>query len=176
MIGLKRGSVMLDEHCPSWKAEAENVINRLKNIFKDYATDIQHIGSTSITGIKAKPIIDIAVGVISFEKLDTFLPELESFGVYKSVGQPFDNIVLFSRDDPESGCRVNNIQAVIYNSDEWNSHILFRDYMNSHPDKAHEYEKIKIVAAEKFSESVSAYTEYKNSFIEKCIAEAKAYR
>lgn len=69
MIGLKRGAVTLCEHCPTWANEAENVINCLKNVFGSYAIDIQHIGSTSIIGIKAKPIIDIAVGVASFEKL-----------------------------------------------------------------------------------------------------------
>lgn len=173
MIGLKRGSVMLKDHSTSWAIEAEKVIECLRNIFGNYAIDIQHIGSTSIIGIKAKPIIDIAVGVATFEKLDMFLTALEQHGVYKSSGQPFDNIVLFSRDNPETGYRVNNIQVVIHNSDEWNSHILFRDYMNSRPDKAHEYEKIKAEASEKFPEDVLAYSAYKNVFIQKCIAEAK---
>ncbi len=173
MIGLKRGLVMLKDHCTSWAPEAEKVIDCLRDIFGNYAIDIQHIGSTSIIGIKAKPIIDIAVGVATFEKLDVFLPALEQHGVYKSSGQPFDNIVLFSRDNPETGSRVNNIQMVIHGSDEWNSHILFRDYMNSHPDKAHEYEKIKSEAAERFPKDVLAYSAYKNIFIQKCISEAK---
>lgn len=173
MIGLKRGSVMLNDHCTSWASEAEKVIGCLRDIFGGYAINIQHIGSTSIIGIKAKPIIDIAVGVASFEKLDGFLPALENEGIYKSGGQPFDNIVLFSRDDPETGFRVNNIQVVIYGSDEWNSHILFRDYMNSHPDKVREYEKIKSDAAEKFPGDILAYSAYKNKFIEECITEAK---
>lgn len=174
MIGLKRGSVMLSEHCQSWEIEAKKMIVCLRDIFGSYAIDIQHIGSTSIIGIKAKPIIDIVIGVASFEQLDIFLPALENYGVYKSIGQPFDNIVLFSRDDPQTGYRVNNIQVVIYNSDEWSSHILFRDYMNSHPDKAYEYEKIKVKAAEIFSENVTAYSQYKSDVIQKCITEAKA--
>lgn len=173
MIGLKRGSVMLNDYCTTWAAEAEKVIDCLRDIFGRYAIDIQHIGSTSIIGIKAKPIIDIAVGVASFEKLDVFISALENGGIYKSGGQPFDNIVLFSRDDSETGFRVNNIQVVIYGSDEWNSHILFRDYMNSHPDKAREYEKIKSEAAEKFPGDVLAYSECKNKFIKECIAEAQ---
>ncbi len=173
MTGLKRGSVILSKHCLSWADEAEKVIECLRDVFGGYATDIQHIGSTSIIGIKAKPIIDIAVGIESFENMDSFLHALEQNGILKSVGQPFENIVLFSRDDPETGYRVNNIQVVIYGSDEWNSHILFRDYMNSHSDKAREYERIKSEAAEKFPEDVLAYSEYKNTFIRKCIAEAK---
>lgn len=173
MIGLKRGLVMLNDHCTSWAVEAEKVMDCLRDIFGSYATDIQHIGSTSIIGIKAKPIIDIAVGVESFERLDDFLPAMGHYGIYKSGGQPFDNIVLFSRDDPETGFRVNNIQVVICDSDEWNSHILFRDYMNSHPDKAREYERIKLDAAEKFPGDVLAYSAYKNKFIQKCITEAK---
>lgn len=98
---------------------------------------------------------------------------MKNAGIYKSGGQPFDNIVLFSRDDSETGFRVNNIQVVIYDSNEWNSHILFRDYMNSHPDKAREYERIKSEAAAKFPGDVLAYSAYKNKFIEECIANAK---
>ena len=136
MVGLKRGSVILKDYCASWAAEAEKITDCLRYIFGCYAIDIQHIGSTSIFGIKAKPIIDIAVGVSSLEKLDAFLPALKKQGIYKSPGQPFKNIVLFSKDDFETGFRVNNIQVVIYGSDEWSSHILFRDYMNSQIGRA----------------------------------------
>lgn len=175
MLGLKKGTVMLCGHCASWQAEAQKITECLHSIFKSRAVDIQHIGSTSIHGIKAKPIIDIAVGVTSFENIDSFLSSLERCGIYKSNGQPFENIVLYSKDDAETGFRISNIQAVIYGSDEWTSHILFRDYMNANPDKAREYERIKAEAAEKFPSNISAYSEYKNGFIKKCISEAKTY-
>ena len=67
MIGLKRGTVMLCEHEKEWEIEAQNTIFRLKNILGSVIKDIQHVGSTSIPSIKAKPIIDIALAVDCFE-------------------------------------------------------------------------------------------------------------
>lgn len=68
MIGLKRGTVALFDHEKEWEIEAQNTISRLKNILGDVAKDIQHIGSTSILSIKAKPIIDIVVAVDDFNE------------------------------------------------------------------------------------------------------------
>ena len=172
MIGLKRGTVLMCDHCIEWEIEANSIISKLKEILGDYAVDIQHIGSTSIKNIKAKPIIDIAIGVKNFMGLDKFLDSLLDIGVYKSSGQPFKDIILFSRDD-DNGNRLNNIQVVIYCEDQWNKHILFRDYMNSHPAKATEYEKIKVEAANLFPNDVLSYSNYKSTFIDSCIREAK---
>lgn len=172
MLGLKRGTVSLCDHCKDWEIEANRIITQLKNILGDFAMDIQHIGSTSIKNIKAKPIIDIAIGVKSFDGLDNYIEGLLNFGVYKSSGQPFSDIVLFSKDD-ENGNRLSNIQVVIYDEEQWNKHILFRDHMNAHPDKAIEYNQIKITASKLFPTDVLAYSNYKGDFINQCIDEAK---
>ena len=172
MIGLKRGTVLLCDHCEEWETEANRIIALLKAILGDFSVDIQHIGSTSIKNIKAKPIIDIAIGVKSFVGLDNYIESLLEFGVYKSLGQPFSDIVLFSKDD-ENGNRLSNIQVVIYGSEQWNKHILFRDYMNAHPDKAAEYDQIKITASKLFPNDVSAYSNHKSAFINNCIEEAR---
>ena len=68
-MGLKMGTVRLEKYNSDWKEEFENEKNNLKEIFQKIAIDIQHIGSTSIENISAKPIIDIAVGV---KKLSDF--------------------------------------------------------------------------------------------------------
>ena len=64
MIGLKRGTVKLCEHEKEWEIEAQNTISRLKKILGNVIKDIQHVGSTSILSIKAKPIIDIVEKII----------------------------------------------------------------------------------------------------------------
>lgn len=63
MIGLKRGSVKLISHQEEWNKNAEKVILKLKQLLGDAAVDIQHVGSTAIASIYAKPIIDIVIGV-----------------------------------------------------------------------------------------------------------------
>ena len=68
-LGLKRGTVQLEPHDKQWDEAAIQTIKILKSILGDDAIDIQHIGSTAIPAIKAKPIIDIVVGVTDFDKV-----------------------------------------------------------------------------------------------------------
>ena len=68
-LGLKRGTVQLEPHDKQWDEIAIQTIKTLKSILGDDAIDIQHIGSTAIPVIKAKPIIDIVVGVTDFERI-----------------------------------------------------------------------------------------------------------
>ena len=82
MIGLKRGTVKLCEHEKEWELEAQNTIARLKKILGNVIKDIQHVGSTSILSIKAKPIIDIAVAVDDFDDILNFEKELRDNGFY----------------------------------------------------------------------------------------------
>lgn len=77
MIGLKRGTIKLCEHEKEWETEAQNTISRLKQILGNVIKDIQHVGSTSIRSIKAKPIIDIAVAVDDFDNMLRFEKELK---------------------------------------------------------------------------------------------------
>ncbi len=171
MVGLRKGNVELCEYSDEWVTEANTIIHTLKEILGDYAIDIQHIGSTSIFNIKAKPIIDIAIGVDSFSDLDNYIESLMRIGIYKSSGQPCEGIILFSKDDNNDN-RCFNMQVVVYGEDKWNKHILFRDYLNANFDKAREYEKIKVEAAELFPNDVLSYSTYKSVFVNTIIQEA----
>ena len=93
MIGLKRGSVELSSHQEEWDKNAENVIWELKQLFGNAAVDIQHVGSTAIASIYAKPIIDIVIG----------LRDLNDISPYITVGR---TRLYFSRG---RCCRANAI-------------------------------------------------------------------
>lgn len=82
MIGLKRGTVQLCSHEKEWEEEAQKTICRLRNILGGAAKDIQHVGSTAIPAIRAKPIIDIAVAVDRFDDILALEPQLKSQGFY----------------------------------------------------------------------------------------------
>ena len=81
-LGLKRGTVQLEPHDKQWDEAAIQTIKKLKSILGDDAVDIQHIGSTAIPAIKAKPIIDIAVGVTDFEKIMSYNEQLQKEGIF----------------------------------------------------------------------------------------------
>ena len=82
MLGLKRGTVQLCEHEQAWEIEAQNAILQLKEILDAVIKDIQHVGSTSIPSIKAKPIIDIAIAVDDFEDVLLLEEDLKKQGFY----------------------------------------------------------------------------------------------
>ena len=80
MIGLKRGTVRLVVHQDEWINEAENTIKELKSLLGDTAIDIQHIGSTAIPLIHAKPIIDIVIGVQKLNDIQPYVEVLQERG------------------------------------------------------------------------------------------------
>ncbi|HKM04308.1 MAG TPA: GrpB family protein [Lachnospiraceae bacterium] len=176
MIGLKRGQVELCDHQNEWKENATVTINKLWEIFNGIAIDIQHIGSTAIHGIKAKPMLDIAVGVENFDDLTDIYPKLDENGIYISSTQPLPGIILCAiKDYRESDIVLCNLHIVVIGSDQWNNHIVFRDYMNAFPEKAAVYEKLKIKLAQQYPTDREDYCNGKNEFINSSISEAHIY-
>lgn len=152
MIGLKRGTVKLCEHDKEWEVEALNTISRLKKILGNVIKDIQHVGSTSISSIKAKPIIDIAVAVDDFNDILAFEEALKNDGFYyrPNAGASINNQLLFacgSYYDGTGELQTHFIHVVLNNSMEWINYINFRDYLNSTPSAAKEYEDLKMSLA-----------------------------
>lgn len=162
-LGLKRGCVKLMPHQEEWRVIAQEMIRILFDILRHTAVDIQHIGSTAIKNIEAKPIIDIAVGVRRFKDIEPYITVLEENGI---IFRGDDNDgQLFVVGDFENDTRSHHIHVVLYNSKAWNDYIKFRDYLNEHPDKAKEYENLKQSSASKYPNDRVAYTESKHEFI-----------
>lgn len=152
MIGLKRGTVKLCSHEKEWEFEAQKTISLLKSILGDIIKDIQHVGSTSIPSIKAKPIIDIAVAVDNFKSVLSLKQELKENGFYyrPSAQTSLNNQLLFacgSYYDGMGELQTHFIHFVLTDSMEWINYINFRDYLINTPDAAKEYEELKISLA-----------------------------
>lgn len=141
-LGLKRGVVELADHDPEWEMIAAQTIDRLWRVFGSVAKDIQHIGSTSILGIKAKPIIDIVVSVDDFKKIELLIPELERNGFDYRGWFIVDRIMVLNAYNKIG--HTHHVHVVKTDSGEWNDHINFRDYLNANPRIAKEYEDIKV--------------------------------
>lgn len=150
MIGLKRGTVKLCEHEKEWEIEAQNTIFRLKKILGNVANDIQHVGSTAIPSIKAKPIIDIAVAVNDFNDVIALEKELKDEGFYYRPQSDLGGQLLFASGSLYEGTgdlQTHFIHVVRTNSMDWINYINFRDYLNSTPLVAKEYEELKVSLA-----------------------------
>ena len=151
MLGLKHGTVMLYTHEKEWETEAHNTILRLKQILGNTVNDIQHVGSTAIPSIKAKPIIDIAASTDDFGKVLSAAEALEKEGFYYRPHKISDSQLLFACGSHYSGTgdmQTHFIHIVKTGSMEWINYINFRDYLNKTPSAAKEYEKLKLSLAE----------------------------
>ena len=153
MIGLKRGTVRLCDHEKEWEIEAKNTIARLKVILGDVIKDIQHVGSTSILSIKAKPIIDIALAVDNFDDILAYEKELKEAGFYYRPGAQASlrDQLLFACGnfyDGTGDLQTHFIHVVLAGSMEHINYINFRDYLNSTPTAAKAYEDLKVLLAE----------------------------
>lgn len=174
MIGLKRGTVTLCDHMVEWEDEAQATINKLKSILGNTAKKIEHVGSTSIKSIKAKPIIDIMVSVDSFDELLKYEEKLRENGFYYRPSASCETQLLLGAGgfyDGTSDMQTHFIHVVLLGSIEETNYINFRDYLNNNIEDAKKYEELKVSLARMEREE---YTKNKNSFINRILQKAFA--
>lgn len=173
-LGLKNNEVRLVEYSPKWKDEFE----RSKNLILDHThipeNRIEHIGSTSIIGMSAKPIIDIIIGVDDLEKVDkTLFKELEKAGFFRlKVNRP-NEIVLAKFLDESYKVKTHFIHLVEYKKDLWHNLIFFRDYLNNNKEDREKYLDIKKKYVSKSSTGIIDYTNYKENFVKEIYKKRK---
>ena len=172
---MKRGTVYLEPHQSEWERAAEETISTLKNILGSIAADIQHIGSTSIKTISAKPIIDIAVAVNDYELILSKRDVIEKADIVFRFDERPEQL-LFVMGDFKKDTRSHHIHVVLYGSDEWNNYINFRDYLNSNMEAAREYEAVKLRLSEQYPDDRIAYTDGKQEVINKLLEEARIWK
>lgn len=175
MTGLKRGTVRLMVHQDEWIYEAENTIKELKELLGAAAIDIQHIGSTAVPSIHAKPIIDIVIGVRELNDIQPYIEKLRENG-FIFRGEDVPGQILFVKGNFEEDLRTHHIHVVRWNGSEWNNYINFRDYLNAFPEKALRYDDCKQRLAIQFSSNRKSYTEGKRELIDTFLEEARLWR
>ncbi len=169
MLGLEQGIVRLVPYSSEWKEYFEREKAALQSTLGEKILDIQHIGSTSIPGMPAKPIIDIAIAVDDFEDAKVCIPIIESLGYeYKGeFGIPHRHY--FVKGNP----RLFHIHMSEITSIEWQNTIQFRDYLRAHPGAAQEYADLKQQLALKYPQDREAYLEGKTEFVEGVLAKCR---
>jgi GrpB-like predicted nucleotidyltransferase (UPF0157 family) len=151
---------------PTWPQQFADEAQRLKGALGDVMVDIHHIGSTSIYGIHAKPIIDILMVVDDHDALDARTASLEALG-YEAMGEFGIEGRRYFRRMNADGTRTHHIHAFESGSSEILRHLAFRDYMNAHKEAAREYSKLKQRLAIQFQHDIEAYMDGKDSFIKR---------
>lgn len=163
MLGLKRGIVLLSDHDQNWSEEYETEKRLILSVLNSLALRIAHIGSTAIPGIKAKPIIDIALEVKNGSAVQTIAKILQSydytfFGDREAIGD------FFLAKGPERK-RTHYLHVSIKSSTRFDQLVYFRDQLRTDSMLAKKYEKLKETLAVRYQNDRSNYTRKKNAFI-----------
>lgn len=172
-LGLHRAEVAVEPHNCEWEITATHTIAKLKAILKDHIIDAQHIGSTSIKDICAKPIIDIVVGAADLNRLLAMNDVLAVNGfIFRGQDLPDQYLYVCGSGD----IRTHHIHAVIHDSEIWNNYINMRDYLNCHKADAQAYSELKISLAKQYPHDRITYTEMKSRLISEILAKAQNWR
>ena len=170
MIGLRRGVVKLSPYTAEWKTLFEEEKALLQTAVGQYALDIQHVGSTAIPGMVAKPIIDIGIAVMNFEEARVCVPAMEELGYeYRGEGG-IPRRHYFVKGNP----RTHHIHMNEIDSLDWEDQVLFRDYLIRHPGLAEEYAALKVGLAQRYATDREAYLDGKAPFIERVLDMARS--
>ena len=163
--------VILAEHRTEWSAWFAEEKSALMPLLPDGA-QAQHIGSTAIDGIKAKPIIDILVELPHGVELRATAERLREAGYI--IMNASDARVSLNKGYTERGYaeRVFHVH-VQYETARPSDEVLFRDYLITHPTVAAEYERLKVALREKYEHDRDGYTAAKSEFVKGCVVAAK---
>ena len=161
--------IVLTEHKPYWADWYNEEVIQLKNILPFNAV-YHHVGSTAISGIMAKPIVDILIVVSSPEQLKQTANVMQSHNYI--IMSTSDNRISLNKGYTENGFAEKVFHMHIRLNDDIDE-IYFRNYLNTHPAVAKEYEQLKLKLAKEYKHNRDAYTEAKTDFVKKYTALAK---
>lgn len=184
--------IHLSEYNPDWKMQFNMHEERLKDALEDPSIKIEHIGSTSVEGLSAKPIIDILIGVQSVEELSDVVAALaDSPYIYKKVydqALPFrrffigvkeeyrhlyQNVIVKEEVNIPHDHRTAHIHTVPVTHQWWEDHLLFRDHLRIHPEDRLMYETVKLKLSMNEWKTGNEYADAKTDCVLQILNKAK---
>lgn len=148
-----------------WKTDFENIKRELVSAIGDLAISIEHVGSTSVEGLSAKPIIDIDVVISDYSVFDCVVSRLKTIGYFHEGNLGIKDREAFKYSD-KPHLQTHHLYVCPQNSKELFRHIMFRDFLRNNPDAVKKYSEVKEKAAKLFPNDIEKYMEYKSPCIE----------
>ena len=154
--------VIVLDYDPNWPGAFQSLRKRIADALGEMAAAIEHVGSTAVPNLAAKPIIDIDVFLASETMLPAAIERLASLGYIHqgNLGIPEREAFFAPVNDPP-----HHLYVCPPSSAEFRRHMAFRDYLRAHPKDAKIYGDLKIALAERFREDRSAYNNAKSEFV-----------
>lgn len=161
---MRTKHVIVEDYNPMWKEEFQKIKKELLKVLKGKVISIEHVGSTSVEGLSAKPIIDI--DIVIDNNLAEVINALESIEyIYEGDLGVSGRYAFRYENKPEF--MVHHLYVCKKDNEELYRHITFRDYLRKHADAREDYSKIKKEMAKKYPEDIEAYIEGKQPIIDR---------
>jgi len=161
--------VVLVRHNPAWSQKYQQEKSKIRQLLGPLLIATYHVGSTSIPGIKAKPIIDILALVRDIESIEELNEQFQEIGYTPRGEAGIKGRRFFRKHTEPVGFHLHFYDMA---NKSVRSYIDFRDYLIAHPGSAEEYEELKIQLAAKYGNDRTTYTEAKADFIEEILQTA----
>jgi GrpB-like predicted nucleotidyltransferase (UPF0157 family) len=163
--------VIIVEYDPSWPEICQELRAPVVEALGDLVVTVEHVGSTAVPGLAAKPIIDMDVVVPSITDIPESIVRLATLGyVHRGdLGIPGREAFISPAGKPK-----HHLYVCALGSDELRRHRAFRDYLLSHPAYARSYEELKKAAAIRFTNDRAAYNEAKTQFVKMVLQRASS--
>ena len=149
---------------PSWPRRFATEAERLRAALHGVALRLEHVGSTSVPGLAAKPIVDIQLSVERLQPVDPYLEPLEAIGYTHHPDEEPEHELFFK--PPEGWPHDFQVHVCRAGGDWERRHIELRDYLRAQPDEARAYGDLKIELAKRYATDRAAYQAAKSSFID----------
>lgn len=161
--------IVIVEYDPLWPTLYQEERERLADVLGSLVSSVEHIGSTSVVGLSAKPIIDILAPVDDLGPANSYIPLLERLGYtfFPVLGNADRHT--FGKGSPHT----HHIHIVQRGGEEHIRPIVFRDYLRAHPETAQEYAALKRALAARFHNNRQAYNAAKTDFIRRIETQAR---
>ncbi len=157
--------VIVTPYDEAWKSDFEEIKAEIEDVIGDLIVGIEHVGSTSVEGLSAKPCIDIDVIIKDYSIFNDVVNKLETIGyIHKGNLGIKDREAFKYVDKPH--LQKHHLYVCLQYSEELHRHITFRDFLRNNPELAKKYGSVKETAAQLFPDDIDKYIEYKSPCIE----------
>ena len=162
---MKTAKVIVEPYNAAWKSAFEDIRQEIETAIGNLIIGIEHVGSTSVEGLSAKPCIDLDVVIQDYSVFDEIVRQLEMIGYYHEgdLGIP-DREAFGYTNKPH--LQKHHLYVCPQYSKELHRHITFRDYLKSNPEAARQYGAVKETAAQLFPNDIDQYIAHKSPCIE----------
>jgi GrpB-like predicted nucleotidyltransferase (UPF0157 family) len=163
--------IVIAKYNPEWPLQYGQEKSTIVQALGPYIAQIEHVGSTSVPGLAAKPIIDIGIDLNTYPLPPEAIAAMEALGYTHRGELGIPGRHYFHKGTP----RTHHVHSYSPGNPEWDAHILFRDYLRAHPEAARQYEQLKRELAARHTDG-NAYAEDKTDFVKATLARAREWR